>query len=377
MKALCLGGGYGTRLRPLTLTCPKPIVPLCNKPMLMHQISAMAAVGVTEVVLAVSYQPEVLEAELKPYGDKLGVKITFSREDPDHPLGTAGPIGLAKDILCEGGEPFFVFNSDVICSFPLKAMLEFHRSRPAERRAQGTILVTKVTDPSKFGVVIYHPETDYHIERFVEKPKEFVGDRINAGMYILEPSVFDGGLIAPRRMSIEREVFPVLAARGTLYAMPLEGFWADVGQPRDFVRGTGLLLPQLPECDVNDRDATRTRAAAEGWTCVSPVLVDPTATVAPGAVLGPNTVVGPGCTVGATARVKNSTLMRGSAVLDGAFVADSIVGWRSRVGRWAHVVNMTVLAENVKLADEVYANGALVLPHKDVSVSVPEPTIIM
>ena len=377
MKALILVGGYGTRLRPLTLTRPKPIVPLCNKPMLMHQISALAKVGVTEVVLAVSYQPQVLEDELKPYGDKLGVKITFSREDPDHPLGTAGPIGLAKDVLCETGEPFFVFNSDVICTFPLKEMLEVHRSRPAEHRAEGTILVTRVSDPSKFGVVVYHPDQHCRIERFVEKPKEFVGDRINAGMYVLEPSVFDGGLIEAKPKSIEREVFPVLAARGSLYAMPLEGFWADVGQPRDFVTGTGLLLPVLPESDVNDGGATRKRAEAEGWTAVSPVLVDASAKIAPGAVLGPNTVVGPQCVVGATARVKNSTLMARSCFADGAFVADSIVGWGSRVGRWAHVANMTVLAENVKLADELYTNGAMVLPHKQISASVPEPTVIM
>jgi len=376
MKALILVGGYGTRLRPLTLTCPKPIVPLCNKPMLMHQINALAAIGVTEVVLAVSYQPQALEAELKPYGDKLGVKITFSREDPDHPLGTAGPIGLAKDILCEGGEPFFVFNSDVICTFPLKEMLAFHKSRPAEHKAQGTILVTKVQDPSRFGVVVYD-QKDNHIERFVEKPKEFVGDRINAGMYILEPSVFDGGLIAPRRMSIEREVFPVLAQRQTLYAMPLEGFWADVGQPRDFIKGTGLLLPVLPESDVNDGGVIKKRAEAEGWTAISPVLVDPTAKIAKGAVLGPNTVIGAGCTVGETARVKNSTIMTGASVQQGAYVVDSIIGWRSRVGAWDHVKNMTVLAENVKLADELYVNGAMVLPHKDVNAPVPEPTIIM
>jgi len=377
MKALILVGGYGTRLRPLTFTCPKPIVPLCNVPMLVHQITALSSVGVTEVVLAVSYKPDVLEAALQPWGERLGVKITFSREDPDHPLGTAGPIGLAKDILCEGGEPFFVFNSDVVCEFPLKAMLEYHRSRPAEQRAQGTIAVTRVEDPSKFGVVIYDSEGTGRISRFVEKPKEFVGDRINAGMYVLDPSVFDGDLIAPRRMSIEREVFPVIAQRGRLYAFPLEGFWADVGQPRDFLRGTGLLLPVLPNSDRNDKGKTAERAAREKWTAVSPVLVADDAVVEEGAVLGPNAVVGSGCRVASGARVVNSTLLENSCVEKGAFVKDSIVGWRAKVGKWGHLEGITVLAENVKVAEGCVLNGALILPHKDISTNVLEPKIIM
>jgi len=345
--------------------------------MLVHQITALASVGVTEVVLAVSYKPDVLEAALQPWGARLGVKITFSREDPDHPLGTAGPIGLAKEVLTAYGEPFFVFNSDVVSVFPLKEMLEYHRSRPADLRAQGTIAVTRVSDPSKFGVVIYDEKGTGRIERFVEKPKEFVGDRINAGMYILDPSVFDGDLIAPRRMSIEREVFPVIAGRGRLYAFPLEGFWADVGQPRDFLKGTGLLLPVLPTSDVGDKGATAARAEKEGWKIISPVLVSPTATVAAGAVIGPNAVVGDGCTVAAYARIKNSTLLENSTVAEGAFVADTIVGWRSRVGGWAHLEGVTVLAENVKVAEGCYLNGALVLPHKDINTNVPEPKIIM
>ena len=119
MKALILVGGFGTRLRPLTLSCPKPLVDFCNKPMIVHQISALKRVGVSEVVLAINYQPKVMLGFIEEYEKKLGVKIVCSREET--PMGTAGPLALARDILDDGtGEPFFVLNSDVICEYPLE-----------------------------------------------------------------------------------------------------------------------------------------------------------------------------------------------------------------------------------------------------------------
>lgn len=383
MKALILVGGYGTRLRPLTITVPKPVVEILNKPMLQHQIEALAKCGVDEVILAVSYKPDALVSALEPIGKKLGVKITFSKEDPDNPLGTAGPIGLAKDILTQTKEPFFVFNSDVVCPFPLEKMLEYHRSRLAAggpKAAEGTILVTKVEDPTKYGVVVYKPETG-SIDRFVEKPKIFVGDRINAGMYILEQSIFD--LIEPRRMSIEREVFPKLAARGSLYAMPLEGFWADVGQPKDFIRGTGLYLDWIASGDAGaERKAEAMGAADEmaakgNFTVIQPCLIDPSAAIGRGSVVGPYAVIGRGCKVAEGARVKNSTLLPGAVVGESAYVNGAIIGWNSKVGKWSRVDQGTVLAEKVNVKDELYVNGALVLPFKDVAADVPAPTIIM
>lgn len=382
MKALILVGGYGTRLRPLTITVPKPVVEILNKPMLQHQIEALAKCGVDEVILAVSYKPDALVAALEPIGKKLGVKITFSKEDPDNPLGTAGPIGLAKHILTQTNEPFFVFNSDVVCPFPLEKMLEYHRSRvkAGGKAAEGTILVTKVDDPSKYGVILYDQQNGC-IDRFVEKPKVFVGDRINAGMYILEQSIFD--LIEPRRMSIEREVFPKLAERGTLYAMGLDGFWADVGQPKDFIRGTGLYLDWIasgeagPERKAEAMGAAEEMAAKGGFTVIQPCLIDPAASIASGAVVGPYAVIGAGCKVAGCARVKNSTLLPGAAVEQGALVNGAIIGWNSKVGKWARIQPGTVVAEKVNVKDEVFVNGALVLPFKDIAADVMSPTIIM
>lgn len=181
MKALILVGGYGTRLRPLTLSRPKPLVEFCNKPMMMHQIEALVEAGVTHVILAVSYRAELLEKEVRVEAEKLGVKITLSQED--EPLGTAGPLALAKELLSADSEPFFVLNSDVICDFPLKEMVSFHRHHGKE----GTIVVTRVEEPSKYGVVVY--DEVGRIERFVEKPQEFVSNKINAGLYIFTPAI--------------------------------------------------------------------------------------------------------------------------------------------------------------------------------------------
>eukprot|EP00727_Mastigamoeba_balamuthi_P006931 m51a1_g2859 putative gdp-d-mannose pyrophosphorylase (361) ;mRNA; r:335605-337561 len=358
LKALILVGGYGTRLRPLTITVPKPIVEVANKALIVHQIEALAAVGVTDVVLAVSYKPDTLASYLQPFSSTLGVNLIYSQDEV--PMGTAGPLALARKHL-EGSGPFFVMNSDVICPFPLKQLLEFHKSRaPA---ALGTILVTQVEEPSKYGVVVFDEATG-NIRQFVEKPKRFVGNKINAGIYCLDPAVLD--LIEPRRMSIEREVFPRVAEKGALYAMVLDGFWADVGQPRDYLVGTALYLASL--------DASRLRQGAD---VVPPVLVDPTAKIGEGCVLGPNVVVGPGCVVGNGVRLANATLLEGSVVREHAWISNSIIGWRSTVGKWARVDNGTVLAEDVHVFDELFVNGALVLPHKDVNTCVTAPTIIM
>ncbi|KAL0770148.1 hypothetical protein Bca101_035298 [Brassica carinata] len=183
MKALILVGGFGTRLRPLTLSLPKPLVDFANKPMIIHQIEALKAVGVDEVVLTVNYQAEVMLNFLKDAEANLKIKITCLRETES--IGTAGPLALARDKLVDGsGEPFFVLNSDVISEYPFKEMIEFHKAHGGE----ASIMVTKVDEPSKYGVVVME-ETTGKVEKFVEKPKLYVGNKINAGIYLLNPSV--------------------------------------------------------------------------------------------------------------------------------------------------------------------------------------------
>ncbi|KAK7285156.1 hypothetical protein RJT34_19916 [Clitoria ternatea] len=361
MKALILVGGFGTRLRPLTLSFPKPLVDFANKPMILHQIEALKAIGVTEVVLAINYQPEVMLNFLKDFEEKLGIKITCSQET--EPLGTAGPLALARDKLVDGsGEPFFVLNSDVISEYPLKEMIEFHKAHGGE----ASIMVTKVDEPSKYGVVVME-ETTGQVDKFVEKPKLFVGNKINAGIYLLNPSVLDQ--IQLRPTSIEKEVFPKIAAEKKLYAMVLPGFWMDIGQPRDYISGLRLYLDSL-------RKKTSSKLAS-GPHIVGNVIVHETAKIGEGCLIGPDVAIGPGCVVESGVRLSRCTVMRGARIKKHTCISSSIIGWHSTVGQWARVENMTILGEDVHVCDEVYSNGGVVLPHKEIKSSILKPEIVM
>ncbi|KAH8599637.1 mannose-1-phosphate guanyltransferase [Bisporella sp. PMI_857] len=333
MKALILVGGFGTRLRPLTLTLPKPLVEFGNKPMILHQVEALAAAGVTDIVLA--------------YESKYNVKITFSIES--EPLGTAGPLKLAEEILGKDDSPFFVLNSDVICDYPFADLAAFHKQHGDE----GTIVVTKVEEPSKYG-----------------KPVEFVGNRINAGIYILNPSVLKR--IELRPTSIEQETFPAITADGQLHSFDLEGFWMDVGQPKDFLSGTCLYLSSLTKKGSKLLSSLNTPYVHGGN-----VLIDPSAKIGKNCRIGPNVTIGPDVVIGDGVRLQRSVILAGSKIKDHAWVKSTIVGWNSSVGKWARLENVTVLGDDVTIGDEIYVNGGSILPHKSIKVNVDVPAIIM
>lgn len=193
MKAVILVGGYGTRMRPLTISIPKSVIPFINKPMVEHQIEvtpyilwkALAKIGVNEVILAINYQSEVIKADLEFLTEKYKIKITYSKEE--EALGTAGPLRLAEKIIKNdtSTDVFFVFNSDVLCDYPLEKLLQFHQSH----NKMASIVLATVKEPSRFGVVV--TDSNNRICRFVEKPKEFISNKINAGMYILNKKVID------------------------------------------------------------------------------------------------------------------------------------------------------------------------------------------
>ncbi|RXM34601.1 Mannose-1-phosphate guanyltransferase beta [Acipenser ruthenus] len=326
MKALILVGGYGTRLRPLTLSVPKPLVEFCNKPILLHQVEALV---------------------------KLGIKISLSHEK--EPLGTAGPLALARELLTDNSDPFFVLNSDVICDFPFEDMVKFHQ----HHGKQGTIVVE---EPSKYGVVVYEGESG-RIHRFVEKPQVFVSSKINAGMYIFSPSVLHR--IQLRPTSIEKEIFPVMAQEGHLYAMELQGFWMDIGQPKDFLTGMCMYLQS-----ERQRSPERLRT---GPGFLGNVLVDPTARIGQNCTLGPNVTIGAGVVLEDGVRIKRCTVLKGARVRSHSWLESCIIGWSCSV----RMENVTVLGEDVIVNDELYLNGANVLPHKSIAESVPEPRIIM
>ncbi|GAA94439.1 uncharacterized protein L969DRAFT_97355 [Mixia osmundae IAM 14324] len=364
LKALILVGGFGTRLRPLTLTLPKPLVEFANKPIILHQLEALVKAGVKHIVLAVNYRPEVMVALLSKCEQEYGIEITFSVES--EPLGTAGPLALAREVLGKDDSPFFVLNSDVTCSYPFEQLRDFHMAHGDE----GTIMVTKVDEPSKYGVVVQMPNSTV-IDRFVEKPVDFVGNRINAGIYMFSPKVLDR--IELRPTSIEKETFPALAADRQLHAMDLEGFWMDVGQPKDMLAGTALYLSYIAQTSPK----MLVDPSQNKWVHGGNVMVDPTAEVHPDAVIGPNVVIGPKCVVGAGARLQRCIMLEGSKVKEHSWIHNSIIGWHSVVGRWVRMENVTVLGDDVSVKDELTIVGASVLPHKSISSSITTPSIVI
>lgn len=360
MKALILVGGFGTRLRPLTLSVPKPLVQFANKPILLHQIEALVAAGVNHVILAVSYRAELLEKEMKSQEERLGIKVSISLES--EPLGTAGPIKLASTLLEGDNEPFFVLNSDVICDYPFRKLLAYHQGHGKE----GTIVVTRVDEPSKYGVVVYDSDSGC-IQKFIEKPKVFISNRINAGMYIFNQTVLKR--IEPQPMSIEKEVFPGMASDSQLCAFDLESFWMDIGQPKDYLTGMCMYLSHMHQAEPEQ--------LFSGEGVVGNVLVHPSAKIGKGCRIGPNVVVGPDVVLDDGVCVSRTTILDGAHIKSHAWIHSSIVGWRSTVGQWVRMENVSVMGEDVQIKDELYINGARILPHKSISSSVPEPQIIM
>src|ERR1051325_9086722 len=227
MKAILLAGGKGTRLRPLTIHTPKPIVPIFNRPFLHYQIDLLKQVPeIDEVILSLNYQPRRIE-EIFGDGADLGIKIRYVVEPA--PLGTAGAVKYAGDQLTES---VVVFNGDVLTQIDLASVLRLH----GERQARATIVLTPVDNPTAYGLV--DTESDGTIRRFLEKPNpdEITTNNINAGIYILEPDTFDR---IPRNVawSIERSYFPsLIERRETFVGYVYNGYWIDIGTPTKYTQ---------------------------------------------------------------------------------------------------------------------------------------------
>ena len=325
--------------------------------MILHQVESLAAAGVTDIVLAVNYRPDVMTKALESYEKKYNVKITFSVET--EPLGTAGPLKLAEKVLGKDDAPFFVLNSDVICEYPFQQLAQFHKSHGDE----GTIVVTKVEEPSKYGVIVHQPDHPSRIDRFVEKPVEYVGNRINAGIYILNTSVLKR--IELRPTSIEQETFPAIVKDGQLHSFDLEGFWMDVGQPKDFLSGTCLYLSSLTK-----HGSKKLTSTSEPYVHGGNVLIDPSAKIGKNCRIGPNVTIGPKVVIGDGVRLQRCVLLENSRVKDHAWIKSTIVGWNSTVGKWARLENVSVLGDDVTIGDEVYVNGGSILPHKSIKQNI-------
>jgi mannose-1-phosphate guanylyltransferase len=293
--AVVLVGGEGTRLRPLTERIPKPMLPLLGRPILAHTFDQIAAAGASRAILACGYRPTAIEAFFgRSYR---GVQLEY-RIEPE-PLGTAGGIAYAARGT---RRPLLVLNGDSIRDVDLRELIAFHN----DRGALATILLSAVDDPARYGLV--RVDADGRVRDFLEKPspEQIDTNLINAGVYVLEPEVLE--LIPEgRAVSIEREIFPILAARGVVYALPLPGYWLDVGTPESYLQAHLDLMADEVRVDPN---AVIASTATFHRPCVveAGCVVETAADVGPGAYLGAGSRVGPG------ARVRRAALLPGAIV---------------------------------------------------------------
>jgi mannose-1-phosphate guanylyltransferase len=319
VQAIVLVGGEGTRLRPLTTHVPKPAVTLVDRPFLAYAIEWLAGHGVTEVVLACGFLPDVLREALVGEEERAGVEITYVAEP--EPLGTAGAIRFAAEALGDRLEDrFLALNGDVLADLDLSALLRAHE----ERGARASIGLHPVDDSSAYGLV--NCDEGGWVLEFLEKTGETVPGEINAGAYVLERSVLD--LVpAGRAVSIEREVFPRLVGDG-LCGLLLEGYWMDIGTPERYLRASWDILEQRVE--------TQVRPTAPG------LLVDADATIDEEASVGPRAVVAGGCRVSRGAEVEDSVLLDGCTVGRDALVRGSILAPGAEVEPGAQLVNAVI-----------------------------------
>ncbi|MBV9353795.1 MAG: NDP-sugar synthase [Mycobacterium sp.] len=307
VDAVVLVGGKGTRLRPLTLSAPKPMLPTAGLPFLTHLLSRITEAGIQHVILGTSYQPAVFEAEFGD-GSKLGLQMQYVTEQ--HPLGTGG--GIANVAAQLRHDTVLVFNGDVLSGADLHQLLDYHHSNQADV----TLHLVRVSDPRAFGCV---PTEDGRVTAFLEKTQDPPTDQINAGCYVFSREIIDR-IPRGREVSVEREVFPALLSEGVKVCGYVDAtYWRDMGTPEDFVRGSADLVRGIaPSPALHGHRGEQ--------------LVHDGAAVSPGAVLIGGTVVGRGAEIGPGARLDGAVIFDGVRVEAGCVIERSIIGFGARVG---------------------------------------------
>ena len=346
MRALVLVGGEGTRLRPLTLTQPKPALALVDRPFIRYLVDWVGRHGIDEVIMACGFKADALREAL---GDAVpgGPSIVYI-EEPE-PLGTAGPLGLAADrgLL---DERFVAINGDLLSDLDLSALVSRHEATGAV----ATIALHPVDDPSSYGLV--RRREDGEVLGFLEKPdpEEIDTDEVNAGAYVIEPSVTER-IPRGRAVSIEREIFPELVGNG-LYGLRLDGYWMDIGTPERYLQASWDILEGRVETELDGTGGPFVAPGAEvspAASIAARAVVRSGSTVADGAVVA-ESVLFDDCRVGAEAEVRGSILARRVEVGDGATIAaGSVIGERARVQAGAAVAAGARIAPGDVIEPEV------------------------
>ena len=339
MQGLILAGGKGTRLRPLTMHTPKPIVPIANQPFLLYQLELLKRADVRDVILSLSYQPQKIEDKI---GDGTDYNVRVSYAGEASPLGTAGAYRNAASLI---SETTVVFNGDVLTDIDMNDVIRFHR----QRQATATIVLTPVSNPTAYGLV--ETEKDGRVRRFLEKPKpeEVTCDTINAGIYILEPRVLDY-VPEGEPFMFEYGVFPQLLERAEpFFAYTWGGYWRDIGTASsylqanlDVIAGRVHLLQRVP--------AERGEKFDSSAEIQPPSAIDPTCTLKAGVQII-NSVVSRNCYIEERARIENSVVRGGTRIGAGSTVQGAVIGKGCHIGRAVEVTEGAVLGDKSVVTD--------------------------
>ena len=327
-KGIILSGGWGTRLRPLTCTIPKTLIPVVNKPVIERQILLLKSVGVEEIVLAVSVMADDIKRYFKD-GEDLGVIIHYT--DEKQPMGTAGALKLAEHYLHD--DRFFMLNGDEIINFDFHEMLDLHE----KSEAFGTIASMSVEDPSSYGVLIVSKDSE-RILKFQEKedytPPEGkpIPMPVNVGVYLLEPEIFS--VIEPnKKLSIEKDIFPQIAQNQKLYHYSINGIWRDIGKPYDLLEGNILLMNRLiQQSKVKKENLIADNVQfAENVTIIPPVTIGEHVILRDGCKIGPNVVIGDNVNVEKNAEIKKAVIFKESYIGENSKIEKAIVSNNCRI----------------------------------------------
>lgn len=364
MKALILAGGFGTRLRPLSCTRPKLLFPVANRPMLDWTMESLSRHGINEVVLAVSYMADAFQ---RYFGNlKYGIKILYSFERI--PLGTAGPLKKAEGLL--GREPFLAMNGDVLSDISYSSLMGFHERSGALL----TISLCEVEETSRFGVV--EIDSENRILRFVEKPKpgEEPSKLINAGVYAIDPEIFD---YIPEEVtfSLEREIFPKLSEERKLFGYRYSGLWVDIGEPEDYVRANNAMLERISK---DKPIISESAEIAERTKIIPPIVIGDEVKIEEETRVGPYVSVGDGSVIKKRSRVERAVLFPRTWVDSSSSIRNALIGEGAIIGQWVKIENNVIIGDSAFISDNItLANDVTVCPSKNVDESIIGPRSLM
>jgi len=346
LRGLILAGGFATRLRPLSCSKPKLLFPIVGVPLVESMARWLSSGGVDQIILAVNHLSDRLKTEV---GHRVaGVTVAFSVEET--PLGTAGPIRLAANLMSKD-DPFFVINGDIVSNIDIRGMLAMHE----EKKADATIALVSVSDPSPYGSVL--TDSNGIVRKFEEKSTVLSAtSQVNAGVYVLGPRVVDS-IPVGRSVSLERDVFPKLVRNGRMQAWIHDGFWYDIGRVSEYVRANKELLEnqKLKAGELGDD-------GENGSHIIRPVYLGTKARLGIGAKLGPLTILSDNVSVGDEAIVRNSIVFEETSIGEKTIVEDSVIGERVIIGGGSRIGRGSIVAGQLSIpAGSVVSPNSVIL----------------